>query len=51
MNPGRNVSSMAPDVEMMRHCDDSAEPKQTIESRPHQTTNEVDRNVSGSSLT
>jgi hypothetical protein len=51
MNPGRNVSSVAPEVETMTHCADSADPKQTMESRPHQTTHEEESNVSGASLT
>ena len=37
MNPGRNVSSIAPDVDTIRHCDDSDDPKTMTESRPHQT--------------
>jgi len=51
MNPGRKVSSVAPEVEMMRHCDDSADPKQMMEWSPHQTMQDADRKVSESSLT
>ena len=51
MNPGRNVSSVAPEVEIMRHCDDSADPKHMMESSPHQTMQDAERKVSGSSLT
>jgi len=51
MNPGRNVSSVAPEVDTMRHWDDSADPKTMIESRPHQTTLEAVWNKLGSSFT
>ena len=50
MNPGRNVSSVAPEVDKMRHCEDSDDPKTMTESRPHQTMLEAVRNTSGSSF-
>ena len=51
MNPGRNVSSIAPDVDTMRHCDDSDAPNTTTESSPHQTTQEAVWKTFESSLT